>query len=105
VHVGDAENDVVVGVVTGNAIVETVLDPGTTTQVEVERGDIELRIPEGISVDLQATVRSTGQIVPDHPRLPPFFGRAGDTYNVQIAGGLAVVRLSTVQGNIVIRSR
>jgi hypothetical protein len=104
VRVVGATRDTVVGVVSGNALVDTLATPGTTTTIEVTAGDIELTLPEGLSANLLA-VAGQGQIYIAHPRLPPFLGRPGDVYSANVGGGLAVFRLETRAGKIVIRTR
>ncbi|MCK6551783.1 hypothetical protein L6R52_38470 [Myxococcota bacterium] len=103
VRVVGATGDTSVGVARGNALVDTSATPGSTTLIEVDAGDIELTLPQGLSADILAVAQ--GQIYIAHPRLPPFLGRPGDVYSANVSGGLAVFRLETRAGKIVIRTR
>jgi hypothetical protein len=105
VRVVDATQNVNVAVSSGNAIVDTRLSGSSVVSVDVDSGDIELDIPNGFDADIQATVVSSGTIVPNHPRLPPFFGMVGDTYHVVLGQGIASVRLQTNVGRILIQER
>lgn len=105
VRVVEASKDVRVNVGRGNALVDATLTPGSTVDVRVRAGDVELRVPEALSADIEATFATEGAIITDHARLPPFFGTAGQPYRASVGGGLSIVRIATGTGRIVIRSR
>lgn len=103
VRVTGAEQDVSIETSAGNVLLETALSQGSTTQVTLAVGDIELTVPNTPSVDLQALARSRGGVFPAHPAFPPFFGGPGDIYTAFVGGGLSLAQLVTGGGNIVIR--
>lgn len=89
----------------GNAVVDTRLFGIATVDVDVQAGDIELRVPAALSADIIATPDRSGQVILSHPGLPMFFGMAGDTYRASVGGGLSSIRLKTGRGRIIIRQR
>ncbi len=98
-----AENNVTVRAEQGNAIVSTRLPPGTTTDILVGAGDVQLTVPTGLSADIEANAPS-GQVITSHPNLP----RALNTrlpYEANVGGGLSIVRLATRQGVILIQNQ
>jgi hypothetical protein len=105
VKITDAKQDVIVGVVRGNALIDVDLDLGSNIQVVCDAGDIELRVPLAISADLGALVKQSGTILPRHPQLPPYRGQPGQPYRTRIGDGLSTVSLETSVGNIVITTR
>jgi hypothetical protein len=100
-----AKQDVIVGVARGNALVSADLDPGSSVELVTENGDIQLTMPQNVSTDLSALVRSNGVVIPNHPQLPPYRGNPGQTYHVRIGEALSTVSLETGVGNIAIGAR
>ncbi len=104
VRIVGAQEDVVVGVVQGNVVLDVELNPGTNIDVRTDAGDIDFAVPQTLSVTLVARTMN-GTIIPQHPQLPPFRGGAGEPYGVVVGGGLSNVQLQTGVGNIIIRTR
>lgn len=102
VRVEGAEGDLSVSVNSGNAILYSALTAGTTTQVEVGAGSIQLFLPAVPSVRLRA-VSSDGQIVVEHPRLPATYSDQSD-YSAVLNGGQSQATLYTRQGSVVLSS-
>lgn len=105
VRVERALGNVEISVSSGNVLLDTALFPGGTTRVEVGLGDIELKLPEALSADIDAAIRSQGEVLIAHPRLLPAVDLDRRRYHAVVAGGLSVVRLVTGTGRIVIRAR
>jgi hypothetical protein len=98
-----ATNSAKINVERGNALIDTTLPQGSTTDVRVGNGDIQLTIPAGISATFDVVVVGEGEIIASHPRLPTnLSGR--QSFRTTVAGGLSIVRLSTGNGRIVIRT-
>lgn len=102
VRVTGAEENVDVAVEAGNALVESAQNPGLTTTIRVNAGDVELTLPPAVSADIEAV--ATNGIVVAHPMLQRWPG-GNQPYRASVGGGLSIVRLSTRRGLVVIRSR
>ncbi len=103
VRVVDPGGYVSVGVQTGPVIVESSLPPGATTEVVARRGDIQLIVPQQISAAFLATPGGMGNVLVNHPALPrPLANRP---YEATVNGGLNTVRLSTMNGSVIIQAR
>lgn len=97
-----AEGNVTVEVGTGNAIVDTRALAGTTTDVFVQSGSVELRLPSPLNARVVAAATG-GALVVNHSELPrPLPGLA---YDVVVRSGLATVAAVTRSGNVVLRQR
>jgi hypothetical protein len=104
-RISGAERNVFVQTSAGNVLVDSTLPAGSSVRLELQVGDVDLAVPEGLSADIQATAVRSGSVIPAHPRLPQFTGKAGDTYRANVGGGLSVVRITTGSGKIIIRGR
>lgn len=100
VRVVDPEGTVSIGVQRGNAIVDSKLPAGERTEILVGTGDIQLTIPRQVSASIEATAGGAGNVVVSHPGLPPVIGTR--PYRTSVNGGLNTVRLSTMNGNVLI---
>jgi hypothetical protein len=100
VVIQDAGGSVNVAITGGSALVDTRAPPGSTTQVILGSGDIEIDLPVGVSVTIDAQVADTYSVVVNHPALPAAIGPLQTHYATQVNGGLAVIRCSTGLGTI-----
>jgi hypothetical protein len=101
VRVTEADDDVVLRVESGNALVDARLRPGSAIDVGVGAGDVQIDLPEALSASVEAM--ATEGVVSSHPALPsrppsvPYRETAG-------AGGASVVA-TTRRGAVVFRAR
>lgn len=103
VRVVDPGGYVSVGVQNGNVIIESSLPPGFVTEAVTRRGDLQLIVPSQISASFSATPGGMGNVLVNHPALPrPLANRP---YEAIVNGGLNTVRLSTMNGSVIIQAR
>ena len=100
VRILGAEGSVKVQVGTGNAIVDTRAPPGSMTDIRVQNGSVEIRLPSPLSARVIA-VAEGGALLVAHPDLPNPI--PGLLYDVAVGSGLASVTALTRAGNVVVR--
>lgn len=103
VLIAGAQKNVIARTSAGGIQVETLAAPGSTTDLEVSTGNLDLILPAVPSVQFQVAAGG-GMIGIDHPQLPPWSG-GGNPYQVSVNGGLALARLVTQAGNVLIRGK
>ncbi|MBK8011315.1 MAG: hypothetical protein IPK13_08185 [Deltaproteobacteria bacterium] len=102
VQVRNAQNNVLIRVAEGLAVLDTLGLPGTTTQVAVGVGDVYLALP---TTTLNLTLFAQGQrIIVDHPQLPRVLN-TGRPYEATVGVALAAVSLTAQQGAVTIGAR
>lgn len=103
VAVTECNGDITALVTRGNVIVDTGLGLGATINAQTGAGNVELRLPVSLSATVEADVQSQGQVLIEHPSLPPAVGINRTRYRTKVNGGLSLVRALTRAGVIVIR--
>jgi hypothetical protein len=98
------ERDLMAAVTSGNAIID-VSSGSPKVFVSVDRGDIDVLLPAGANVVIDAVVTVQGQVLPAYPGLPQLTVTPGETYHAALGANGAPVELSTNVGNIVIEQR
>ena len=96
VSVFDADNDVVLRIESGNALVDSALRAGTRLDINVASGSIQINLPLALSANIQAS--ASGGVVSTHPSLP---SRPGTVPYRQTAGtGASSIVATTTNGTV-----
>lgn len=103
VKITGAKRSVAVAATAGNVLIDSDTPQSTVLDARTGSGDMELTLFERPSLDLEASVTGQGQVVIAHPAFPQAINSS--SYRAAVNGGLAVARLLTGTGRIVIRSR
>ncbi|MCC7382309.1 MAG: hypothetical protein IT384_10790 [Deltaproteobacteria bacterium] len=102
IKIQDAQQDVSATCRGGNILLDARLPQGTRLDASTGRGDIELRLVDRPSLDLEAAA-AQGEIVIAHAAFPTPI--SATSYHATVNGGLATARVLTQAGRIVIRTR
>ncbi len=101
VIVDDAERNVRVRAENGPVRVEAAARSGSTTDLWVGNGDVELRLPPRLDARVTAEAK-IGTVYLSHPELPV---RPATPYDVTVGGGGATVEVASNRGNIFLLAR